>query len=71
MPDHHFSLCRHDIWSRIVIVDVSAVIVRQRIFQFPGCPVLDVDDAPHAVLLHRVVPQLVQRRPVQRVPVVD
>ena len=37
----------------------------------PRRPVLDVDDASDAVLLHRVVPQLEEARPVQRLAVVD
>ena len=37
----------------------------------PRCPVLNVYDTPNAVLLHGVVPKVVQARAVQRVAVVD
>lgn len=60
MADHDFSVGRVNVRSGKVVGYVAAMIVRERVLEPPGRPVLDVDDAAHGELLHqrRVVPQV-------------
>ena len=48
MPDHDLSVGGVDVGRGVVLVDVAAVVVRERVLQPPRSPVLDVDDAPDA-----------------------
>ena len=48
MSDHDLSVGGVDVGRGVVLVDVAAVIVRERVLQPPRRPVLDVDDAPDA-----------------------
>ena len=69
---HDFSSGGIDVWRGKLFVNVSAVVVRQRILEPPCCPIFDVEDAANALITKLfVVPQLVQRSPVQTLPVVD
>ena len=71
---HDLSFCWADVGRGEILVDVAAVVVRERVLESPGRPVLDRDDAPDAKLLHqgRVVAQVVQLRTVtQGAAVVD
>ena len=71
MPDHELPEGRIDIGRRELLIDVSAVIVCQSIFEPPGSPVLDGDDAAHTVLLHQrgVETQLLQSRVPESQPI--
>ncbi len=72
MSDHDLPGGGLDVRRGEALVDVAAVVVCERVGEAPRRPVLDGDDAPHAELLHQrvVVPQVQQRRPVERGPVV-
>ena len=48
VSDHDLSVGGVDVGRGVVLVDVAAVIVRERVLQPPRRPVLDVDDAPDA-----------------------
>ena len=48
MADHDLSVGGVDVGRGVVLVDVAAVVVRERVLQPPRSPVLDVDDAPDA-----------------------
>ena len=47
MSDHDLSVGGVDVGRGVVLVDVAAVVVRERVLQPPRRPVLDVDDAAH------------------------
>ena len=48
MSDHDLSVGGVDVGRGVVLVDVAAVVVRERVLQPPRRPVLDVDYATHA-----------------------
>ena len=60
-----------DIDGCVHFVDVSAMVVREGVLQSPRRPVLNVEQAPHAVVFQTVVLQVLKARPVQRKPVVN
>ena len=47
VSDHDLSVGGVDVGRGVVLVDVAAVVVRERVLQPPRRPVLDVDDAAH------------------------
>ena len=53
MSDHDLSVGGVDVGRGVVLVDVAAVVVRERVLQPPRRPILDVDDAPHAAVGRR------------------
>lgn len=67
MSQHDLPVGGVDVGRRVVVVDVPAVVVRERVLESPRRPVLDVDQAPHAELLHQrgVVAEVVQTGRVQ------
>jgi hypothetical protein len=73
VPEHDLSVGWVHVWRGKVVVNVAAVVVGKGVLELPRRPVLDVDDAAHAKLLHqrRVVTEVVQRRVLQRGTVVN
>ena len=55
MSDHDLSVGGVDVGRGEVLVDVAAVVVRERVLQPPRSPVLDVDDATDAEDTEKVV----------------
>lgn len=56
---HHLPGSGFDVGCWKLFMNVSAVVVRQRIFESPCCPIFNVENASHTVLiaLFFVLPQ--------------